>query len=98
MDKINIKLASVIEAAQEIRNCNEMMYQCLQECKNQMDQLSNVWISESSETVRNRFAQFSKQFEIQRQIIDSYAQFLDHTANTYDSIEMAINSNASSFE
>ena len=98
MENIKIITADVTAAASSLRSCNGMIYDLLQRAKQEMDRLSHVWQSESSDTIRQKFSQFSNQFENQRQIIDAYAQFLDHTAATYDSVETAINSNATSFK
>lgn len=97
MDGIKIQLAAVSDAARMIRARNETLYELLQQMKRQMNDLSAVWISDGSEAIRSRFMTFSAQFDVQKEVIERYAQFLDKTVSSYDSIEGTIASNASSF-
>lgn len=97
MDTIKISLGQVSQCAQAIRNLNTMMYESLNIMKTNMNSLNGSWISDSGETIRSRFNTFAQRFEIQKQIIDSYAKFLDLTVSSYDSLETSINANASNF-
>ncbi|MBP3398317.1 MAG: pore-forming ESAT-6 family protein [Erysipelotrichaceae bacterium] len=97
MERISIDLGAVRDAARMIRSRNEMLYDLLNQMKRQMNELSGVWISEGSEVIRSRFQSFSLQFDVQKDIIERYAVFLDNTVNSYDSMESTITSNASSF-
>ncbi|MBQ7889682.1 MAG: pore-forming ESAT-6 family protein [Erysipelotrichaceae bacterium] len=97
MERISIDLGAVRDAARMIRSRNEMLYDLLNQMKRQMNELSGVWISEGSEVIRARFQSFSLQFDVQKDIIERYAVFLDNTVNSYDSMESTITSNASSF-
>ncbi len=98
MDHIKISLAEVQSTADTLRSCNMRIYDLLHEAKKEMDKLQSFWQSESSDTVRQRFFQFSNQFETQKEIINEYVRFLEHTVQTYDTLETAINSNAASFQ
>lgn len=98
MDKLNISLAEVKNTAEAIRSCNIQIDQQLQEAKKQMNDLSFVWQSDGSETIRQRFNQFASKFDLQREIIESYARFLDMTVTNYDSLESTIQANAGSFQ
>ncbi len=97
MDGIKIQLAAVSDAAQMLRAQNQTLYDLLQQMKKQMNDLSAVWISDGSEAIRARFMAFSNQFDVQKEVIERYAQFLDRTVSSYDSIESTIAANASSF-
>ncbi|MBQ4343640.1 MAG: pore-forming ESAT-6 family protein [Erysipelotrichaceae bacterium] len=97
MDGLKIQLAAVSDAARMMRARNETIYDLLQQMKKQMNDLSAVWISDGSEAIRLRFMTFSNQFDVQKEVIERYAQFLDRTVSSYDSIEGTIASNASSF-
>lgn len=97
MERIQIDLAAVSDAARMIRSKNELLYDLLTQMKKQMNDLSAVWISEGSESIRARFQVFSSQFDVQKDIIERYAAFLDSTVNSYDSMESTITVNASSF-
>ncbi|MDO4701805.1 WXG100 family type VII secretion target [Erysipelotrichaceae bacterium OH741_COT-311] len=97
MDEIKITMDEVNNLASTIRSINNNMYEALLKVKKEMQDLSLVWMSEGSETIRSRFSNFSNVFEEDKEIIESYAKFLEFTANTYSTIETTINSNASSF-
>ena len=97
MDRIHIQLAAVSDAAKRLRMRNEVLYDLLQQMKKHMNDLSAVWVSDGSEAIRLRFMAFSSQFDIQKEVIEQYAQFLDKAAGSYDSIESTIAANASSF-
>jgi len=94
MDGLKITFSDVQNAAETIRNCNIRIYELLNSAAYHMKQLDNFWKSDGSTTIQNLFSQFSNQFEIQREIIEQYAKFLDHTIETYQNLENAINSNA----
>ena len=97
MDNIKISLLEVSNCSQAIIALNNKMYDLLQNIKKDMNDLNSSWISESGETIRQRFNQFANKFEIQKETIDSYSKFLDLTVSSYDSLETTINANASRF-
>ncbi len=97
MEQIKISISEVENTAANLRIVNQQIYDILQNASNEMNRLHSFWISESSETARQQFMRFAAQFDIQREIIQSYAQFLEHTAQTYLTLESTINSNASTF-
>ena len=97
MDSLKISLAGVKETSGAIRVCNEQIYSTLIEAKKQMNDLAMVWQSDGSEAIRQRFNQFAMQFETQKQIIESYARFLDTAVSSYDTLETTIQNNSGSF-
>lgn len=97
MDSLKISLAGVKETSGAIRVCNEQIYSTLIEAKKQMNDLAMVWQSDGSEAIRQRFNQFAMQFETQKQIIESYARFLDTAVSSYDTLETTIQNNVGSF-
>ena len=97
MDNLKISLAGVKDTSGAIRVCNEQIYSALIEAKKQMNDLAMVWQSDGSEAIRQRFNQFAAQFETQKQIIESYARFLDTAVSSYDTLEATIQNNAGSF-
>ncbi len=74
------------------------MYELLMNMKKEMDNTNISWISEAGETIRSRFNQFAARFDRQKEIIDTYAKFLDMTVSSYDTLETTINSNASGMQ
>lgn len=98
MDQLKISFAEVQETASRIRTLNQQMYDHLSKMKQGMNETNATWISEAGETIRSRFNQFALRFEKQKEIIDSYAKFLDMTVSNYDSLETMIHSNASGMQ
>ena len=98
MNNLRISLAEVSECASSIRTLNAQMYDLLIRMKADMNETGGTWISEGGERIRTRFNQFASRFETQKEIIDSYARFLDLTVSSYDSLETAISSNAETIQ
>ena len=98
MNGIRIATSDVSDTAAKIRNLNAGIYDILQKMKADMDSLNGTWVSDGGEEIRNRFHMFATRFETQRQIIDSYADYLDLAAAQYDSVESVIAGNASSMQ
>lgn len=95
---INISLAEVTNTASSIRNINQQLTARLEEIRQEMNNLSSTWQSEGSETIRTKFNGLAPKFENYREIVESYAEFLDRTVAGYDAAETSINSNASAFK
>ena len=55
-------------------------------------------ISDGGEAIRAKFNVFATRFETEKETIDSYAAFLDRTAESYDTLETTITSNAQSMQ
>ncbi len=98
MDQINISLNEVMDTAAKIRSCNQMMYESLNQIKKEMNATNVAWLSDSAETLRARFNQFSARFEVQRETIESYAKFLDQTVSSYSTLDHVLQNNASSLQ
>ena len=96
MSSINISLNEVNDLSNEIKRINTNILDILNYAKQEMMSLSNDWQSSGSEMIRNRFQYFSNKFIEQKDVIDSYAKFLDYTVSSCDSIETTITKNASS--
>ncbi|HHU71354.1 MAG TPA: WXG100 family type VII secretion target [Clostridiales bacterium] len=97
IEGIKISLNEVSSTANTIRNLNTNLDARLMEIKNEMNGLAASWQSDASNTIRERFNSLSTKFAEYKEIIDSYAKFLDNTVTNYNSTETAINSNASAF-
>lgn len=96
METIQITIEEVENTAEKIRMISEILNEILEEMKHEISSLDPVWMSEASEALKERFMSFSNRFPIFKETIDSYAQFLMRTAETYQNVEAAIHSNASS--
>ncbi|WP_239617476.1 pore-forming ESAT-6 family protein [Cohnella mopanensis] len=95
---ISISLGAVAKTAATIRNLNSSLSTKLDEIKKEMGNLSSTWQSDASNTIRNNFNALAPRFEEYKQVVESYAKFLDNTVTNYEAAETAINSNASAFK
>lgn len=98
MEGIQITLAQVSNTAQEVRRMNSQMEQQLQQMRTHMNQLASTWQSPAAETIRAKFNGMTPIFDNYRDIVESYAKFLDQTVMSYESVEQAIAQNAASFQ
>ena len=98
MAGIRISLDEVTQAATSIRRLNEAMYENVAAMAREMERLDGPWISRGSAEIRERFLLFAKRFEQQREVIDSYADFLDMTVLSYETLETTIQTNASDLQ
>ena len=98
MDGLKISLGEVMECASRIRSCNQQMYDELNSMKKEMNSTNTAWISDGGEAIRAKFNLFASRFETEKETIDSYAAFLDRTAESYDTLETTITSNAQSMQ
>lgn len=95
---INITLEQVLETAKKIKNLNNQMSARLEEVKKDMNSLEATWQSGAATTIRKNFNKLESKFQGYKEIINSYAQFLESTVNSYKTTESNIKSNASAFE
>ncbi len=98
MEQIVISLSDVTRCAGELRRKNEELTQELSEMKRIMNDLAAYWQSPASETIRSRFQGMNAVFANYREIIDTYASFLDATVTSYEATEQRIHQNASAFQ
>ena len=66
MNGIKISLQEVVNCQKQIESLNIKIYDLLNDMKNQMNGLNVSWVSDSANTIRDRFNQFSNRFEIQK--------------------------------
>ncbi|MFA9559950.1 pore-forming ESAT-6 family protein [Evansella sp. AB-rgal1] len=98
VEGIKISLGEVSKTASQIRTLNASLSANLEEIKKEMNALSQTWQSDASNTIRGNFNALSPRFEEYRQVVDSYAKFLDNTVTNYNAAETAINNNANAFK
>ena len=97
MGNINVNIEEVRALAAKVRMLNQQMDDNLSEIQRQINSLNSVWISQGGSTLIQRFTYFQNKFRQEKEIIESYAKFLDYTGNSYEAIETTINANASNF-
>lgn len=98
MEGIHITLAEVSKTAGEVRRYNTQLENQLLEMRKAMNQLSSTWQSPAAETIRSKFNGMMPIFENYKEIVESYAKFLDHTVTSYEATERNIQQNAASFQ
>lgn len=98
MEQLQISLADVSNTAQRIRHINQDLDQTLQQMRQIMNQLATSWQSPAAETIRTKFNGMTPIFQNYKDIVDSYAKFLDATVVSYETIENSMQQNASSFQ
>jgi uncharacterized protein YukE len=98
MNGISITCAEVQAAAVQLNNLNSQMNEALLDMKREMNALEGGWISDAGENYPRPLQCFCQPFETQRMTISAYAKFLEQTAESYDSLENTINSNASGMQ
>lgn len=98
VDGIKISLGEVTKTAGSIKNLNQQLTLKLEDLGKEMNALQATWQSDSSDTIRNNFNALAPRFQEYREVIESYAKFLEETVNVYNTVETSINSNASAFK
>ena len=97
IEGISISLGEVTRTAGTIRTLNASLTARLEEIKNEMNALESTWSSDASNSIRSNFNKFAPRFEQFREVVESYALFLDNTVTNYDTTETGINNNANLF-
>ncbi|MHC1685583.1 MAG: pore-forming ESAT-6 family protein [Clostridiaceae bacterium] len=95
---INISLAEVSKTAASIRTINHQLSARLEDMKKEMNNLSSTWKSDSSDTIKHKFNALAPKFENYKNVVDSYAKFLENTVDGYNAAESAIKNYASEFK
>lgn len=96
MADIKITFQEVRDNTQKIRTYNDALTDTLVEIKKTINDLEAQWTSDTSDTIRMKISGMQPRFDQYKEIIESYAKFLDNTVAQYESTETALNSNAAS--
>ena len=97
-DSIKISTQVLTDTAQKVRNCNTAMDEKLADINKNMNDLEATWKSDAASDIRAAMNALKPKFEQYKNVIESYAKFLVNTAQSYESTESAIQSNASAFK
>lgn len=97
-DSIKISTQVLTDTAQKVRNCNTAMDEKLAEINKNMNNLEATWKSDAATDIRAAMNALKPKFEQYKNVIESYAKFLVNTAQSYETTEGAIQSNASAFK
>lgn len=97
-DSIKISTQVLTDTAQKVRNCNSAMDQKLADINKNMNDLEATWKSDAATDIRAAMNALKPKFEQYKNVIESYAKFLVNTAQSYETTEGAIQSNAGAFK
>ena len=96
MADIKITFQEVRAKATQLRGYNETLTSTLTNIKNAINNLESQWTSDTSDTIRAKITAMQPKFDRYKEVVESYAKFLDNTAAQYETTEGTLNTNASS--
>lgn len=96
MPDIKITFEEVKTMTAKIRTHNEKLTSTLADIKSAINALEADWTSDTSDTIRSKITGMQPKFDSYKEVIESYAKFLDNSVAKYESTEGTLNSNASS--
>ena len=97
-DSIQISTQVLLDTAEKVRNINSTMDSKLADINKQMNDLEATWKSDAANDIRAAMNALKPRFEEYKNVVESYAKFLVNTAQSYESTESAIQTNASAFK
>ena len=96
MPDIKITFAEVRAKNQQIRRHNQTLDDTLKQIKTIINALEPDWTSDTSDTIRSKINGMQPKFDTYREVVESYAKFLDNTVEQYETTENPLQSNAAS--
>lgn len=96
MPDIKITFEEVRTKTKQIRNYNATLTDTLNSIRQTINNLESQWTSDTSDTIRAKITGMQPKFDTYKEVIESYAKFLDNTVAQYEGTESILNSNASS--
>lgn len=96
MADIKITFQEVRDKTAQIRSYNETLTQTLESIKSAINALEAEWTSDTSDTIRAKITGMQPKFDTYKEVIESYAKFLDNTVQQYETTESTLNTNAAS--
>lgn len=96
MPDMKITFEEVRAKAAQMRSYNETLTETLATIKNAINGLEAQWTSDTSDTIRSKITAMQPKFDSYKEVIESYAKFLDNTVAQYETTENTLNTNAGS--
>ena len=97
-DSIKISTQVLVDTAKKVRDINASLDAKLNDCNKEMNNLESTWKSDAATDIRAAMNALKPRFDEMKVVVESYAKFLDTTAQSYESTESAIQTNASAFK
>lgn len=97
-DGILVTTQVLSDTAKDIRTINGELDSKLADINKEMNSLQNTWKSDAANDIRAAMNALKPKFEQYKNVVESYAKFLDATVQNYESTESTIQNNASAFK
>ncbi|MBE6920033.1 MAG: WXG100 family type VII secretion target [Ruminococcaceae bacterium] len=97
-DTIQISTQVLLDTAEKVRNINSTLDSKLADINKSMNDLEATWRSDAASDIRAAMNAMKPRFEEYKNVVESYAKFLVNTAQSYESTESAIQTNAQAFK
>lgn len=95
---IQVTTQVLTETAGKIRSINSNMDSKLADINNKMNALESSWQSSAASDIRAAMNAMKPRFEEYKNVVESYAKFLDTTAQSYEVTETTAQNNANQFK
>ena len=97
-DSIQVSTQVLVDTAEKVRSINNTLDQRLNDINKRMNDLEATWKSDAATDIRAAMNALRPRFEEYKTVVESYAKFLVNTAQSYETTESAVQSNASQFK
>lgn len=97
-DSIKISTQVLNDTAKKVRDINNQLDSKLADINKEMNNLESSWKSDAATDIRAAMNALKPRFAEMKEVVNSYAKFLDDTAASYESTESAIQTNAGAFK
>lgn len=98
IDGIQISTQVLLDTADKVRNINTNLDNRLADINKSMNDLEATWKSDAASDIRANMNALKPHFEEYKNVVESYAKFLVSSAQSYETTESVIQSNASAFK
>lgn len=98
IDGIQVNTQVLLDTAAKVRNINDIMDDKLLQINKVMNELEASWKSDGANDIRNKINGLKPRFAQYKDVVESYCKFLDTSAQSYETTETTIQSNASQFK
>lgn len=98
IDGIEVSTQVLIETAGKVRGINANLDAKLVEINKAMNALQSTWQSTAAQDIRANMNALKPRFQEYKDVVESYCKFLNDTAQSYESTETAIKTNANQFK
>ncbi len=97
-DSIKISTQVLVDTAKKVRDINNQLDTKLADINKEMNNLESSWKSDAATDIRAAMNALKPRFAEMKEVVNSYAKFLDDTAQSYESTESAVQTNAAAFK